>query len=254
MQHDSDEIGACPLDPSASFEREFQTWRRAWLESLMDDYGDLARYRAANAALEPPSPEEGRVVFFGDSITEGWKLEVYFPGKPYINRGVSAQTTSQMLVRFRQDVVALKPRAVIIQAGVNDLGGNTGPMPIEDTKSNFASMADIARANQIRVMASSLLPPPHKGAPLSRYNLLKHPAAKILELNRWLEDYSACHGADFLDFFSAMSDGDGFVKESFSEDGLHPTPAGYKAMAQVVQTALTGQGQAAARGSPAIGL
>ncbi len=219
----------------AGFELEFQAWRKSWLESLIDDYGSLSRYRGANAALAPAAPNEGRVVFFGDSITEGWTLEEHFPRKPHVNRGIGAQTTPQMLLRFRQDAIALKPRAVVIHAGTNDIGGNTGPMPMEDVEANLASMVEIAHANAVRVILSSLLPPPHKMTLLSRYNLFKHPPEKILELNRWLKEYSVSHGCTFLDYFSAMSDGEGFVKPAFSEDGIHPLPAGYEVMAQLAK-------------------
>jgi lysophospholipase L1-like esterase len=229
MQHDLD---------YASLETEFHAWRKSWLETLIDDYGMVARYRAANAGLQPPAPNENRVVFFGDSITEGWDLEACFPNKPYINRGICAQTTPQMLLRFRQDVVAPRPRAVVIHAGTNDIGGNTGPMLIEDIEANYASMVEVAQANSIRVIVSSLLPPPHQETHPSRYSLFKHPPEKILELNRWLKDYSVSQGCDFLDYFGAMIDAEGFVKRSFSEDGLHPTQAGYVVMAQIAQAGI----------------
>ena len=221
-----------------SLDSEFQAWRRTWLTTLIDDYGDLARFRAANAQLKPPAPGEHRVVFFGDSITEGWALEQHFPGKPYINRGIGAQTTPQMLLRFRQDAIALKPATVIILAGTNDLGGNTGPMPMEDTMSNIASMAEIARANSVRAILSSLLPPAHSDSLLSRFNLLKHPPAEIHELNRWLKEYGVSHSHGFLDYFNALSDEEGFLKPIFSEDGLHPSAAGYKVMTQVAQAGI----------------
>ncbi len=236
--HEDDDHDSVNMVFAASFEKEFQAWRRSWLESLRDDYGGLEHYRAANAGLKPAAPNEDRVVFFGDSITEGWNLEEYFPDKPYINRGICAQTTPQMLLRFRQDAVALGPRTLVIHAGVNDLGGNTGPMRMEDIEANFASMTEIAQANAVRVILSSLLPPAHKNTPVSQYNLFKHPPEKILELNRWLEAYSLSHGCGFLDYFGAMSDGEGFVKRNFSEDGLHPTPAGYTIMAQIAQAAI----------------
>ncbi len=234
QHHDNDNAS---LDYS-SLEQEFEAWRRSWLESLIDDYGMLSRYRAANASLEPPAPDEDRVVFFGDSITEGWDLEEYFPGKPYINRGICAQTTPQMLLRFRQDAVALRPKAVVINAGTNDIGGNTGPMSMEDIKANCASMAEIAQANRVRAIVSSLLPSPHKETLSAQYSLFKHPPERTLELNRWLKDYSASHGYGFLDYFGAMSDGEGFVKRHLSEDGLHPTPAGYLVMAQVAKAGI----------------
>ena len=136
-------------------------------------------------------------IFFGDSITEGWNLEEYFPDKRYINRGISAQTTPQMLLQFRQDVVALQPKIVLIHGGTNDVGGNTGSMPMEDIEANYASMAEIAQANCIKVIVSFLLPPAHKNTPISRFNLLKHPPEKILELNSRLKDYSLTHGWGF---------------------------------------------------------
>jgi lysophospholipase L1-like esterase len=221
-----------------ALEQEFQAWRRTWLESMVDDYGDLARYRTSNAALRPPGEEENRVVFFGDSITEGWTLGEHFPGKPYINRGISAQTTAQMLLRFRQDVIALKPAAVVIHAGTNDIGGNAGPVLIEDIQANLASMAEIAQANSIRVILASLLPPANETTPIRRFNLLKHPPEQIAQLNRWLREYSRSHAAAYLDYFAAMCDADGFMKPEFSEDGLHPLPAGYAAMTQVAREGL----------------
>ena len=171
MQHDGNDNDSHDLNFS-SLEQEFEAWRRSWLESLIDDYGMVSYYRTANASLKPPAPKESRVVFFGDSIAEGWALEEYFPNKQYINRGISAQTTPQMLLRFRQDVIALRPRAVVINARTNDIGGNSGPMSIEDVKANCASMAEIAQANGIWVVLSSLLPPPHNETLSSRYSLL----------------------------------------------------------------------------------
>ena len=125
-----------------------------WLQ----DWPNLGRYRAANQELGAPKPGEQRVVFMGDSITDMWQLPQYFPGKPYANRGISGQTTSQMLVRFRQDVVDLKPRVVVILAGTNDIAGNTGPITLEEIERNFASMADLAHTNGIKVVLSSILP------------------------------------------------------------------------------------------------
>jgi lysophospholipase L1-like esterase len=222
----------------AALDAEFHAWRKSWLEALVDDYGNLAYYRAANAALRPPSPNEKRVVFFGDSITEGWNLTEFFPGKPYVNRGIGGQTTPQMLLRFRQDAVALGPVAVIIHAGTNDIGGNTGPMLIEDIEANCASMAEIAQSNSVQVIVASLLPAAHKETLSSRYSLFKHPPEKIAELNSWLKDYCHSQGCGYLDYCSAMSDGAGFIKPGFSEDGLHPSPAGYLVMAKVAQAGI----------------
>ncbi|MGO9461757.1 MAG: GDSL-type esterase/lipase family protein [Rhodomicrobium sp.] len=220
------------------FEEDFQAWRKSWADSLRDDFAGLSRYRDANAALPPPSPDEGRVVFFGDSITEAWRLDEYFPGKPYLNRGICGQTTAQMLIRFRQDAVALRPRAILIHAGTNDIGGNTGPMRLEDIEANLASMTEIAHANGVPIIFSSLLPPPHKATPLSRYNLLKHPPEQIAALNYYLKEYSAARGCEFVDYFAAMRGAGGHVKRDLSEDGLHPTPAGYRIMAPLAQAAI----------------
>ncbi|HET8667740.1 MAG TPA: GDSL-type esterase/lipase family protein, partial [Terriglobales bacterium] len=138
--------------------QHLQEWRKSRMLSLMDDWGELGRYQAANAALPPPARGERRVVFYGDSITDLWKLSQYFPGKPYINRGISGQTTPQMLVRIRQDVIDLKPAAVVMLAGTNDIAGNTGPMSLEEIEANYASMAELARVHNIRVVFSAVLP------------------------------------------------------------------------------------------------
>ncbi len=222
----------------SGFERDFQAWRKSRAETLQDDFAELSYYRSANAALRAATPEEGRAIFFGDSITEGWKLEEYFLAEPYLNRGICSQTTSQMLLRFRQDVAGLCPRTVLIQAGTNDIGGNCGPVPIEDIEANCASMAEIAHANGIRVIFSSLLPPPHEETPLSVFNLLKHPPERASALNRWLGEYSAANGCDFLDYGTAMRGAGGHIRPEFSEDGLHPTPVGYGVMAPLAQAAI----------------
>src|SRR3954471_13818231 len=135
-----------------------ESYRNSRLGIFMNDFGELARYRDANAKLAPPAAGENRVVFFGDSITDMWRLEEYFPGKPYINRGIGGQTTPQMLVRFRQDVIELSPKVVVILAGTNDIAGNTGPMRSEDIEANLASMAELARLHNIRLVLASILP------------------------------------------------------------------------------------------------
>jgi len=128
--------------PKTGAER-LQQWRLSRMPMLMDDFGELARYREANAALTPPAPGENRVVFFGDSITDMWKLDVSFPGKPYVNRGISGQTTPQLLIRFRPDVIDLHPKVVVILAGTNDIAGNTGPESLEQIEGNYASIAEL---------------------------------------------------------------------------------------------------------------
>lgn len=223
-----------PAKPATS---PLEQWRVSRAELYMNDFGELARYRAANASLKPPATGEKRVVFLGDSITDFWNLAEYFPGKPYINRGISGQTTSQMLVRFQQDVVALHPRAVVILAGTNDIAGNTGPMRLDDIEANCASLEELARANGIKVVFSSVLPV-HNYTPQSLDFFADRPPAKILELNRWLSAYCAAHGCVYLDYFPALADDKGLLKRDLAEDGLHPNPAGYKLMAALAEAAI----------------
>src|SRR5579863_8286036 len=159
-------------------------YRASRIAVFTDDYGELARYREANAALGAPKAGENRVVFFGDSITDMWKLEDSFPGKPYINRGIGGQTTPQMLVRFRQDVIDLHPKEVVILAGTNDIAGNTGPMRNEDIEANYASFAELARMHDIRVVFSSVLPV-HNYTERSKDLFAQRSPARILALNIW---------------------------------------------------------------------
>jgi lysophospholipase L1-like esterase len=209
--------------------------QRAADELARNDWANLARYRAANATLGPPSPGENRVVFYGNSITESWAplFPQLFPGKPYVGRGISGQTTPQLLVRFRQDVVALKPRVVVILAGTNDIAGNTGPSSLEMIEDNLASMAEIARANGIRVVLSSVLPvydyPWKPGL---------QPAPKIVALNAWIKRYAAATGAVYLDYHSAMKDARDGLPPELAKDGVHPTEAGYRVMARLVEPAI----------------
>jgi lysophospholipase L1-like esterase len=212
-------------------------YRASRIAVFTDDFGQLARYRDANAALKPPAPGENRVVFFGDSITDLWKLEDYFPGKPYLNRGIGGQTTPQMLVRFRQDVIDLHPKAVVILAGTNDIAGNTGPMRLEDIESDYASLAELARANHIAVVFSSVLPV-NNYTPKSQDFFAQRSPEKILALNRWLKDYCAAHSLVYLDYFTAMVDDKGLLKRDLAEDGLHPNAAGFKIMAPLAETAI----------------
>ena len=202
-----------------------------------DDYGQLARYREANAKLGLPAAGENRVVFFGDSITDMWKLEDSFPGKPYVNRGIGGQTTPQMLVRFRQDVIDLHPKVVVILAGTNDIAGNTGPMRNEDIEANYASFTELARANGIHVVYSSVLPV-HNYTDRSKDFFAQRPPKRILELNNWLKDYCAKNKIVYLDYFSALVDEQGMLKKDLAEDGLHPNAAGYKIMAPLAEAAI----------------
>lgn len=212
-------------------------YRASRIAIFTDDFGELARYRDANAVLPPPAPGENRAVFFGDSITDLWKLADYFPGKPYVNRGIGGQTTPQMLVRFRQDVIDLHPKVVVILAGTNDIAGNTGPMRVEDIEANYASLAELARAHDIKVIYCSILPV-HNYTPQSQDLFAQRSPAKILELNRWLKDYCARTGCLYLDYFSAMVDAEGHLKKELADDGLHPNPAGYKIMVPLAEAAM----------------
>ena len=204
-----------------------------WVEhdqQLMVDFGGLEHFKEADAMLGAPKPGEDRVVFLGDSITEGWKLDQSFPGKPYVNRGISGQTTPQILVRFRQDVIDLKPKVVVILAGTNDIAGNTGPMTLEQTEGNLASMAELARANGIRVVLCSLLPAVDYWWAKGR-----NPAPKIAAINAWLRNYAAKNGFVYVDYYSAMKDSHGGLPATLSKDGVHPLPAGYAIMAPLAQ-------------------
>lgn len=226
---------ASPAKPGVS---PLDQWRASRAELYMNDFGELARYRAANESLKAPAMAEKRVVFLGDSITDFWKLDEYFPGKSYVNRGISGQTTSQMLVRFQQDVIALHPRAVVILAGTNDIAGNTGPMHLEDIEANYASLEELARSNGIKAIFASVLPV-HHYTPQSLDFFSDRPPAKILELNRWLRAYCQTHGCVYLDYFHAMVDDKGLLKKDLAEDGLHPNAAGYKLMVPLAEAAIT---------------
>ena len=210
-------------------------------EATLADWPNLARYHAANATVEPPSKKDQRVVFMGDSITDGWTNPEYggfFPGKPYIDRGISGQTTPQMLIRFRPDVIALQPKVVVILAGTNDIAGNTGPMTLQEIEDNLASMTELARANGIRVVLASVLPVSNyghdrQGNPIDMR--LKRPPEKILELNAWIKKFAADRKQVYLDYFSAMVDDQGMLRKELSEDGLHPNAKGYAVMSPLAE-------------------
>jgi lysophospholipase L1-like esterase len=214
-------------------------------EARLKDWPALARYSEENLKTVPASMDgPRRVVFMGDSITDSWddpKYGGFFPGKPYINRGISGQTTPQMLIRFRPDVIALKPKVVVILAGTNDLAGNTGPTTLSAIEDNLISMAELATANGIRVVFASVLPVSdyemRDGKPIVQ--TVRRPPAQILELNKWLKDYAATHQHTYLDYFSAMVDDKGFLKNELSDDGLHPNAQGYVVMAPLVEAAIT---------------
>ena len=206
----------------------------ARMKAQMEDWASLGRYRAADVAL--PGTEEGRVGFFGDSITDAWVYNggKFFPGKPYVNRGISGQTTPQMLVRFRQDVVDLHPDAVVILAGTNDIAGNTGPSTLVMIEDNFRSMTEIAKANGIRVILASV-------TPVAKYPWkpsVENPAGKIEDLNAWIKTYCAQEKLTYLDYWSAMADKDGGMKAGISLDGVHPNAAGYAIMEPLAEVAI----------------
>jgi lysophospholipase L1-like esterase len=230
-------FGQASPDHVADSIRSFEHWRLTMIPVYMDNFGQLDRYKNANAALAAPKPGEQRVIFFGDSITDSWHLDQYFPGKGYINRGISGQTTSQMLVRFRQDVINLQPAAVVILAGTNDIAGNTGFISLEDIEANYASMADLAHAHNIRLIFSSVLPV-HNYTPQSEGPFAQRDPAKILALNTWLKTYCAANGLVYLDYFSAMVDEHGLLRRNLANDGLHPVDAGLQIMAPLAQAAL----------------
>jgi len=225
-----------PGIPSTGF-AGLDDYRARRIAVFTDDYGQLARYRDANAKLAPPAAGEKRVVFIGDSITDLWHLDECFPGKPYVNRGIGGQTTPQMLVRFRQDVIDRRPKVVVILAGTNDIAGNTGPTRNEDIEANLASMAELARVHKINVVFSSVLPV-YNYTDKSKDFFAQRPAARILELNEWLKKYCAENKIVYVDYFSAVVDDKGLMKKDLSDDGLHPNAAGYKIMVPLAEAAI----------------
>ena len=210
--------------------------QRAADSAFRNDYANFARYRDANTQLAAPAAGVKRVVFMGNSITEGWVK--YFPtmfsGKPYIGRGIGGQTTPQMLVRFHADVVALRPAVVVILGGTNDIAGNTGPSTLEMIEDNLQAMTEIAQANGIRVVLSSVLPvfdyPWKRGLT---------PAPKIVALNAWMKAYATRVGAVYLDYHAAMRDERGGLRAGLGDDGVHPNEAGYRIMSTLAASAIT---------------
>ncbi|WP_339793358.1 SGNH/GDSL hydrolase family protein [uncultured Imperialibacter sp.] len=204
-------------------------------QAFAQDWPNFAKYREQNAALAPPAKGENRIVFMGNSITEGWSKvnPEFFEGKPYVNRGISGQTTPQMLVRFRADVIDLKPAAVIILAGTNDIAGNTGPSTLEMIADNIYSMAELARANGIKVVLSSTLPAydyPWKPG--------MEPAPKIVALNKMIKAYADKNKIVYVDYFTAMADDRDGLPTELAKDGVHPTKAGYNVMEPLAEAAI----------------
>ena len=199
------------------------------------DWPNLNRYQNENAALKPVEAGQKRIVFMGDSITEFWSTvdPEYFSGKPYVNRGISGQTTPQMLLRFRADVIALQPTAVVILAGINDIAGNTGPMAIEMIRDNIFSMIELAKANHIKVILCSVLP-----AYDFPWKPNQEPIAKIKALNEILQNYAVANNIVYVDYYSAMVDDRKALKADYSNDGVHPNKIGYQVMAPLADKAI----------------
>ncbi len=230
------------------------------LADQLQDWNQLGRYHQANEELKKQPADPARVVFMGDSITDFWKLDEYFPGKPYVNRGISGQTTPQMLVRMYPDVIDLKPAAMVVLAGINDVSHNTGPSTAEMIEQNIMAMTELAQHHQIKVILCSLLPVsdypylkqqsgggaqtqvagrgPGRG-PFPRIKMTEgHPPSDILKLNAWIRDYASRVNATYADYFTALVDEKGWLKDADSADGLHPNAEGYKLMAPIASAAI----------------
>jgi len=205
------------------------------LADQLQDWNQLGRYHEDNLRLEKEPSVKGRVVFLGDSITDGWDLAKYFPGKPYVNRGISGQTTPQMLVRMHADVIHLQPAALIILAGTNDIARNTGPETLEMVEDNFRAMCELAGAHRIKVILCLL-------TPVSDYTKSKQtehrPPADIVSLNHWLESFAPDVHAEVADYYSALVDDRGMLREGYSDDGLHPNARGYELLAPIAEAAI----------------
>ena len=255
-----------PSPASAQLVAEYEPVRHACCLSLtirniadqLQDWNQLSRYYTENAELRKQPADPKRVVFIGDSITELWNLAESFPGAPYVNRGISGQTTPQMLVRMFPDVIALKPAAVVILAGTNDISKATGVATAEMVENNIQAMAQLAAANGIKVVLAAILPtddtpvrppattpqrfgpqqPAGVRIPPRPKNSEMRPPTDILKLNAWMRDYARSAGFTYLDYYTAMVDADGMMRDGLSNDGVHPTPAGYAVMAPLVEAAL----------------
>jgi lysophospholipase L1-like esterase len=258
-------LGQSPPEPQVAFpgqyaappaDRKYPAWpkgcarfegeeRATCLDVVASDFGGLYRYAAANAALAAPEPGETRVVFFGDSTTDNWSkagFGGFFSGKPYVNRGIGGQTTAQMLLRFRADVIELRPKAVVILAGTNDVAGNAGPSTPGQIQDNLAGMAELARGHGIRVVLASLLPVSDDKQDTNGRTLRRttdRPTATLRDVNRWLETYARQNGHVYLDYWSATADAAGLLRSDLNDDGLHPNARGYAVMAPLAEKAIT---------------
>jgi lysophospholipase L1-like esterase len=212
-------------------------------EKTLQDWPNLGRYREENAKLPAPEAGQARVVFMGDSITDAWgrKYGKFFPGKPYVNRGIGGQTTPQMVLRFRPDVIDLHPKVVVILAGTNDIAGNTGPATLAEIEGNLASMVQLAHANKIKVVLSSVMPVCDYIKPQTA----RRPPEKIIALNAWIQNYAKEQKLVYLDYYTALIDDQKVLKKELTYDGLHPNDAGYEVMepvaAEAVAKALRGK-------------
>ena len=206
-----------------------------WQETKAQDWANLAHFKEANSLIDAPKENENRVVFMGNSITIGWlkARPSFFKDKPYINRGISGQTTPQMLLRFRQDVIDLEPKVVVILAGTNDIAGNTGPSTLQMIMNNIKGMSELAEANNIKVILSSTLP---------AYDYPWRPGLKPYEkipvLNKMIKEYATTNDHIYLDYFSAMADERNGLPKKYAEDEVHPTIEGYKVMEPMVEAAI----------------
>jgi lysophospholipase L1-like esterase len=226
------------------------------LADQLQDWNQLGRYHQANEQLKQQPVPAGRVVFMGDSITDGWNLPESFPGKPYVNRGIGGQVTAQMLVRMYPDVINLKPAAMVLLAGTNDIARNNGPVTLTMIEEDIMAMTELAQLHGIKVLLSSVMPisdypylrqqntpaapvlPGGRGAPPRQKMTEGRPPSDILKLNAWMKDYAAKVNATYVDYFGAMVDDQGWLKDGISADGLHPNAEGYKIMAAVLAAAL----------------
>ena len=206
----------------------------ALYKQLLTDWAGLTRYGSENSEIGPPRPGDTRVVFFGDDATEGWRGPGFFPGKSYLNRGIRGQNSAQMLVRFRQDVIGLKPRVVIIHAGTNDLARIFGPGTRGTFADNVMSMAELAKANGIAVVLASLLPV----CDCFSEQTARRSPIRLGDFNEWLKEYAASSGVVYLDYFSALAEAGSF-KQALTADGLVPNAAGYKVMAPLAESAIS---------------
>ena len=258
-------IGLCAAEPAAAqIADEFNPPRAncclvntaRTLADQLQDWNQLGRYHQANQQLKDQPVPAGRVVFMGDSITDGWNLAESFPGKPFVNRGISGQVTAQMLVRLYPDVLDLKPAAMVVLAGTNDIARNNGPVTLTMIEENIMAMTELTQLHGIKVLLSSVMPisdypylrqqsappapvaPGGRGAPPRQKMTDGRPPSDILKLNAWMKEYAARVNATYVDYFSAMVDDKGWLKDSISGDGLHPNADGYTIMTRVLAAAL----------------